>query len=69
MFSICKNDCVIDFDSNNYIVLKLNSKLGFSELVLNRGPDFIKKVSTLIFLIVFTLHNNEPKELNVTILL
>ena len=38
MFSICENNCVINFNLNDYIVLKLNSKLGFLELVLKRGP-------------------------------
>ena len=48
----------MNYDSNNYIILKLNSKLRFLELVLKRGLDFIKKNLTLIFLMVFNLYNN-----------
>ena len=58
MFSTCGNDYAINFDSNDYIVLKPNSELGFLELVLKGGLDFTKKALELILLMVFTLHNN-----------
>ena len=44
MVSIYKNDYTINSDLNDYIILKLNSKLKSSELVLKRDPDFTKKL-------------------------
>ena len=61
IFTICGNIYVINFDANDYIVLKPNSELGFLELVLKKGLDFTKKVLELILLMVFTLHNNQSK--------
>ena len=43
MINIYKNDYMINFNLNNYIILKLNSELKFFELILKRDPDFTKK--------------------------
>ena len=44
MINIYKNDYTINSDLNDYIVLKPNSELKSSELVLKRDPDFTKKL-------------------------
>ena len=61
IFSICENDYENNLNLNDYIVLKPGSKLGFLELVLKKGLNFIKKVLTLNLLMIFTLHNNQYK--------
>ena len=58
IFNTYKNDYIINFNLNNYIILKLNSELRFLELVLKRGFNFTKKTLELILLMVFTLYNN-----------
>ena len=40
MNNIYGNDCAIKFDSNDYIILKPRSEIGFLELVLEEGSDF-----------------------------
>ena len=44
MINTYKNDYTINFNSNNYMILKLNSELKSSELVLKRDSDFTKKL-------------------------
>ena len=43
MINIYRNNYTINFNLNDYIILKLNSKLKSSDLVLKRDPDFTKK--------------------------
>ena len=51
----------MNFNLSNHIILKLNSKLRSLELILKGGPDLIKKILEWILLMVFILHNNQPK--------
>ena len=44
MINTYRNNYTINFDLNDYIVLKLNSELRSSELVLKRDADFTKKL-------------------------
>ena len=43
MINTYKNDYTINFNLNDYIILKFNSELKSSELVLKRDPNFTKK--------------------------
>ena len=58
MSNTYRNDRAINFDSNDYIILKSSFELRALELILNVALNFTKRTLELILLMVFTLHNN-----------
>ena len=58
MVNMYGHDYAINFDSNNYIIVKTNFKLGSLEFVMKWCSDLIKKALKLMLLIVFILHHS-----------